>query len=50
MLMAATWCVRRSHLPGIYSRAFVEGRLTEERLDNFRQVDGKGDTSCPHLN
>lgn len=37
--------------PGIYSRAFVEGRLTEEQLDNFRQeVDGKGIPSYPHPN
>jgi pyruvate dehydrogenase E1 component len=29
--------------PGIYARAFLEGRLTEEQLLNFRQeVDGKG--------
>ncbi|MDH5183406.1 MAG: pyruvate dehydrogenase (acetyl-transferring), homodimeric type, partial [Gammaproteobacteria bacterium] len=35
--------------PGIYSRAFLEGRLTEEQLDNFRQeVDGKGLSSYPH--
>ncbi len=35
--------------PGIYSRAFVEGRLTEEHLDNFRQeVDGNGLSSYPH--
>ncbi|MFM2483119.1 pyruvate dehydrogenase (acetyl-transferring), homodimeric type [Celerinatantimonas sp. YJH-8] len=35
--------------PGIYSRAFVEGRLTAEQLDNFRQeVDGKGLSSYPH--
>ncbi|WED22360.1 pyruvate dehydrogenase (acetyl-transferring), homodimeric type [Vibrio sp. JC009] len=35
--------------PGIYSRAFVEGRLTEDQLDNFRQeVDGKGIPSYPH--
>ncbi|WP_150138621.1 pyruvate dehydrogenase (acetyl-transferring), homodimeric type [Candidatus Enterovibrio escicola] len=35
--------------PGIYSRAFVEGRLNEEQLDNFRQeVDGKGIPSYPH--
>ncbi|MBE4575407.1 pyruvate dehydrogenase (acetyl-transferring), homodimeric type [Vibrio navarrensis] len=35
--------------PGIYARAFVEGRLTEEQLDNFRQeVDGKGIPSYPH--
>lgn len=36
--------------PGIYARAFVEGRLTAEQLDNFRQeVDGKGLSSYPHL-
>ena len=35
--------------PGIYARAFVEGRLTEDQLDNFRQeVDGKGLPSYPH--
>jgi len=35
--------------PGIYARAFVEGRLSEEQLDNFRQeVDGKGIPSYPH--
>lgn len=35
--------------PGIYARAFVEGRLTQEQLDNFRQeVDGKGIPSYPH--
>ena len=35
--------------PGIYARAFVEGRLTEEQLENFRQeVDGKGLSSYPH--
>ncbi len=35
--------------PGIYARAFVEGRLTEEDLKNFRQeVDGKGISSYPH--
>ena len=35
--------------PGIYSRAFLEGRLTEDQLDNFRQeVDGKGLPSYPH--
>src|SRR5579872_744057 len=29
--------------PGIYARAFVEGRLSEEQLDHFRQeVGGKG--------
>ncbi|URI11152.1 pyruvate dehydrogenase (acetyl-transferring), homodimeric type [Aquincola tertiaricarbonis] len=35
--------------PGIYARAFLEGRLTEEQLDSFRQeVDGKGLSSYPH--
>lgn len=35
--------------PGIYSRAFIEGRLTEEQLDNFRQeVHGHGLPSYPH--
>ncbi len=35
--------------PGIYGRAFLEGRLTEEQLANFRQeVDGKGLSSYPH--
>lgn len=34
--------------PGIYSRAYIEGRLTEEQLDGFRQeVDGKGLKSYP---
>ena len=23
--------------PGMYARAFLEGRLTEKQLDNFRQ-------------
>ena len=35
--------------PGIYSRAFVEGRLSEEQLDNFRfEVEGNGLSSYPH--
>src|SRR5450830_372425 len=35
--------------PGIYARAFVEGRLTEQQLLNYRQeVDGKGIPSYPH--
>ncbi len=35
--------------PGIYARAFMEGRLTEEQLLNFRQeVGGKGISSYPH--
>src|ERR1700748_1564437 len=35
--------------PGNYARAYLEGRLTEEQLDNFRQeVDGAGLSSYPH--
>lgn len=35
--------------PGIYSRSFLEGRLTEEQLKHFRQeVDGEGLSSYPH--
>src|SRR6201747_209112 len=35
--------------PGIYARAFLEGRISEEQLLNFRQeVDGKGLSSYPH--
>ncbi len=35
--------------PGIYARAFLEGRMTEDQLANFRQeVDGKGISSYPH--
>ena len=35
--------------PGVYSRAFLLGRLTENQLDSFRQeVDGHGISSYPH--
>ena len=35
--------------PGIYARAFVEGRLTEQQLDKFRQETGGGGlSSYPH--
>ena len=35
--------------PGIYARAFLEGRITEEQMLNFRQeVGGKGLSSYPH--
>jgi pyruvate dehydrogenase E1 component len=35
--------------PGIYARAFLEGRLSEENLRRFRQeVDGGGLSSYPH--
>ena len=35
--------------PGIYARAFLEGRLSERQLDHFRQeVVGEGLSSYPH--
>jgi len=35
--------------PGVYARALLEGRLSEERLLNFRrEVDGQGVSSYPH--
>jgi pyruvate dehydrogenase E1 component len=36
--------------PGIYARAFLEGRLTEDQLDHFRRevVPGQGLPSYPH--
>ena len=35
--------------PGIYARAFLEGRLTKDQLDHFRQeVSGRGLPSYPH--
>ncbi len=35
--------------PGIYARAFLEGRLTEDELNRFRrEVDGGGLSSYPH--
>lgn len=35
--------------PGMYARAFMEGRLNENQLNNFRQeVDGNGLSSYPH--
>lgn len=35
--------------PGMYARAFLEGRLSEKQLYNFRQeVDGQGLSSYPH--
>ena len=35
--------------PGIYARAYMEGRLTEEQMLNFRQEGaGKGLSSYPH--
>ncbi|MDA0873312.1 MAG: pyruvate dehydrogenase (acetyl-transferring), homodimeric type, partial [Proteobacteria bacterium] len=35
--------------PGIYARAFLEGRISEEQLDNFRmETGGNGLSSYPH--
>ncbi len=36
--------------PGVYARAFLEGRLTEKDLENFRRelADGGGLSSYPH--
>lgn len=35
--------------PGIYARAFLEGRISEEQLRHFRrEVGGKGLSSYPH--
>ena len=36
--------------PGIYARAFLEGRLSQKKLDNFRQElsNGGGLSSYPH--
>ena len=35
--------------PGIYARAFLEGRITEKQLEGFRrEIDGQGLSSYPH--
>ena len=35
--------------PGVYARAYLEGRISEDQLLNFRrEVDGKGISSYPH--
>ncbi len=35
--------------PGFYARSFLEGRIDEEQMDNFRrEVDGEGLSSYPH--
>jgi pyruvate dehydrogenase E1 component len=35
--------------PGVYARAFLEGRITQAQLEGFRQeVEGKGLPSYPH--
>ena len=36
-------------VPGVYARAYMLGRFTEEQMDHYRQeVDGKGISSYPH--
>ncbi|WP_374503594.1 pyruvate dehydrogenase (acetyl-transferring), homodimeric type [Zoogloea sp.] len=36
-------------VPGVYSRAYMLGRLTDDQMDNFRQeTDGQGIASYPH--
>ncbi|HOY02924.1 MAG TPA: pyruvate dehydrogenase (acetyl-transferring), homodimeric type, partial [Zoogloea sp.] len=36
-------------VPGVYSRAYMLGRLTDDQMDNFRQeTDGQGISSYPH--
>ena len=35
--------------PGVYARAFLEGRINEEQMENFRsEISGKGLSSYPH--
>ena len=35
--------------PGVYARAYLEGRLNEDQLDHFRmEIGGKGLSSYPH--
>lgn len=35
--------------PGIYARSFLEGRISEDQMNNFRrEVNGKGLSSYPH--
>ena len=42
-------CVQGHSSPGVYARAFLEGRINESQLDNFRmEVDGRGVSSYPH--
>ena len=43
-------CFQGHASPGIYARAFIEGRLTAKQLDNFRRELGEGGglSSYPH--
>jgi pyruvate dehydrogenase E1 component len=41
--------IQGHNAPGIYARAYLEGRLTAEQLDYFRrETEGKGISSYPH--
>ena len=42
-------CVQGHSSPGVYARAFLEGRLTESQLDHFRmETERRGISSYPH--
>ena len=43
-------CIQAHAAPGVYARAFLEGRLTETQLENFRRElqPGGGLSSYPH--
>ncbi|MBI2399019.1 MAG: pyruvate dehydrogenase (acetyl-transferring), homodimeric type [Xanthomonadales bacterium] len=42
-------CIQGHSSPGIYARAFLEGRISAEQLDRYRmEVDGHGLSSYPH--
>ncbi len=42
-------CIQGHSSPGIYARAFLEGRISAEQLDRYRmEVDGQGLSSYPH--
>ncbi len=42
-------CFQGHSSPGVYARAFLEGRIDADRLDHFRmEVGGKGLPSYPH--
>ena len=45
---ATTSTSRDTRTPGVYARAFLEGRLSEEQLDRFRPRSRDGLSSYPH--
>jgi pyruvate dehydrogenase E1 component len=50
-MAAICFTFRAMRRPGIYARAFLEGRITEEQLHNFRQewtATARGLSSYPH--